>query len=280
MRVSDQDVEQAIASQQMADTDPMAQEINLAHLLVAVPEKADATQVAQLRSQAQALLVRLRAGEDFTSLVKQYSDADRSKGGVFGLRRADRYPPAFVQSTQNVAVGGYAELVRSGAGFHILKLLERHAPTVRTVVQSHASHILLRTGADLSAAQATQRLAALRERIASGQTDFASAAREVSQDGSATQGGDLGWTSPGMFVPEFEEAMNRLQDGQISPPVVSRFGVHLIQLRERRRVALNPRDLREMVRGQLREGKLDEAYTNWAHDLRERAYVELREPPQ
>jgi peptidyl-prolyl cis-trans isomerase SurA len=139
---------------------------------------------------------------------------------------------------------------------------------------------LLRTGPELSQAAAVAKLADIRQRIASGKTDFASAAREYSQDGSAAQGGDLGWATPGMFVPEFEDVMNRLTDGQISNPMVSRFGVHLIQLVERRRVDLSPREVRELIRNQLRETKLDEAYATWTRDVRERAYVELREPPQ
>ncbi len=282
VRISDQDVDRALAEQQAANSDPFAQEINLAQLLVAVPEKADDTLVSQLQAQAQALLVRIRAGEDFVTLVKQHSDGDRSKSGEFGLRRADRYPPSFVQATQKVAVGAVSDLVRSGAGFHILKVLERRAPSAlaRAVVQSHANHILLRTGPELSQAAAVAKLTDIRQRIASGKTDFASAARENSQDGSASQGGDLGWASPGMFVPEFEEAMNRLTDGQISSPVVSRFGVHLIQLVERRRVDLSPREVRELVRNQLREAKLEEAFVTWTRDVRERAYVELREAPQ
>jgi peptidyl-prolyl cis-trans isomerase SurA len=281
VRISDQDVDRTLAEQQAANTDPFAQEINLAQLLVAVPENADASLTAQLQAQAQALLVRMRAGEDFAALVKQYSDADRSKAGAFGLRRGDRYPASFVQATQNVAVGAVSELVRSGAGFHILKVLERRAPSVvKSVTQTRARHILLRTGPDMSAFAASSKLAAIRQNILSGKTDFASAARENSQDGSAAQGGDLGWTAPGQFVPEFEEVMNKLKDGEISPPTVSRFGVHLIQPMDRRKVELNPRDVREVVRNQLRETRLDEAYATWAREVRERAYVELREPPQ
>ena len=282
VRISDQDVDRAIAEQQTANNDPMAQEINLAQLLVAVPERADASLVSQLQAQAQALLVRIRSGEDFATLVKQYSDADRSNGGQFGLRRGDRYPASFVQATQNVAVGAVSDLVRSGAGFHILKVVERRAPSnlVKTITQTRARHILLRTTPQLSVAAATQRLNDLRQRILDGKTDFATAARENSQDGSASQGGDLGWASPGMFVPEFEETMNALAEGEISKPIVSRFGVHLIQVNDRRRVDLSPRDVRELVRNQLREVKLEEAYAAWAKDVRERAYVELREPPQ
>jgi peptidyl-prolyl cis-trans isomerase SurA len=282
VRISDQDVDKALAEQQAANSDPFAQEINLAQLLVAVPEKADDKLVSQLQAQAQTLLVRIRSGEDFASLVQKHSDADRSKGGEFGLRRADRYPPSFVQATQTVATGAVSDLVRSGAGFHILKVLERRAPSAlaKSVVQSHANHILLRTAPELSQTAALAKLAEIRQRITSGKTDFASAAREFSQDGSASQGGDLGWASPGMFVPEFEEVMNRLNDGQISNPMVSRFGVHLIQLVERRKVDMSPREVRELIRNQLREAKLDAAYATWMRDVRDRAYVELREPPQ
>ena len=282
VRITDQDVDRVMAEQRAANTDPLAQEINLAQLLVAVPEKADAGLVAQLQAKAQALLQRVRAGEDFASLVRAHSDSDRSKAGEFGLRRADRYAPAFVQATQGLAVGAVSDLVRTGAGFHILKVLERRVPSSlgKSIQQSRARHILLRTGPELSAFAASTKLAAIRQTIVSGKTDFASAARDHSQDGSAAQGGDLGWASPGMFVPEFEGAMNLLKEGEISQPVVSRFGVHLIQLSERRRMELSVREVRELVRSQLREAKLDEAYANWARDLRERAYVELREAPQ
>lgn len=282
VRVSDQDVDRALAEQLAANTDPLAQEINLAQLLVAVPENADAGTQAQLQARAQSLLQRIRAGEDFASLVKQFSDADRSKAGEFGLRRAERYPAAFVQATQNLAVGGVSALVRSGAGFHLLKVLERRAPSTLTkrVQQSHVRHILLRTGPELSAFAASAKLAALRQSIVSGKSDFASVARDYSQDGSAAQGGDLGWSIPGTFVPEFEEVMNQLKEGEISQPTVSRFGVHLMQLTARRQVELNPREVRELLRNQLRESKLEESYASWARDVRARAFVELREPPQ
>ena len=280
IRISDADVERALAEQQASSNDPMAQEINLAQLLVAVPERADAKQVEQLQAQAQNLLKRIRAGEHFEVLVKQYSDAERTKDGQLGLRRADRYPPVFVQATQKLPVGGISELVHSGAGFHILKVVERHTTADRALVQQRVRHILLRSTPELSAFAAATQLAEVRQRIVSGKTSFASAAREVSQDSSAAQGGDLGWVNPGSFVPEFEEAMNRLKDGEISAPVVSRFGVHLIQVTDQRRVELSAKDVREQLRQQLRETRLEEAYLSWARDVRQRAYVEMREPPQ
>ena len=282
VRVTDQDIDRYLQEQQASNTDPFAQEINLAQLLVAVPEKASSEQAALLYQQAQKVLNRIRAGEDFGTLVKELSAADRNNGGQLGLRRADRYPPSFVLATQKLGVGGVSDIVRSGAGFHILKVVDRRAPAVlvRTVVQSRARHILLRTGPELTSAQAQARLADYKQRILSGKADFQKLAREYSQDGSAQQGGDLGWVSQGTFVPEFEEAMNRLNEGEISNPVVSRFGVHLIQLTERRRVDLSPQELRQMVGNQLRETKYAEAYAVWARDVRERAYVEMRDPPQ
>ncbi len=282
IRISDVDVDRALQEQQTNNADPFAQDINLAHLLVAVPEKANAEQAAALFLQAKKILDRIRAGEDFALLVQELSAADRTNGGQLGLRRADRYPPSFVVATQNLKVGEVSEIVRSGAGFHILKVLEKRAPAAmtRTAVQSHARHILLRVTPQLTQAAALARLADFKKRIQAGTATFQSLAREHSQDGSAAQGGDLGWASPGMFVPEFDEAMNRLTEGQVSDPVVSRFGVHLIELIERRRVELSPREVRELVRNQLREARYEEAFTTWAQDVRARAFVEFREPPQ
>jgi peptidyl-prolyl cis-trans isomerase SurA len=282
IRVTDQDIDRFIQERQANNTDPFTQDINLAQLLIAVPEKASGEQSAQLYLQAQKVLDRIRAGEDFNLLVQQLSAADRKNDGQLGLRRADRYPPSFVLATQKLNVGEVSDLVRSGAGFHILKVVERRAPVqfVQTVVQSRARHILLRTGPQLSEAAAIAKLTEYKRRILGDSAEFQALAREFSQDGSAAQGGDLGWVQPGSFVPEFEQAMNRLNEGEISNPVVSRFGVHLIQLAERRRVDLSQRELREAVRAQLQESKYEEAYSVWARDLRERAFVEMREPPQ
>ena len=282
LRISEADIDRAIAEQQTADSDPTAQEINLANLLVSVSENATAEQVAEKMAQAQRVLARLRAGENFASLVQELSSGDRSNGGQLGLRRADRYPPAFVAATRKLAVGEVSDIVRSGAGFHILKLVERRAPAAqaKAIVQSHARHILLRPTPQLTQAAAIAQVADFKKRIENGSATFQALAKEHSQDGSATQGGDLGWVGPGAFVPEFEEPMNRLADGQISGPVVSRFGVHLIQMLERRRVDLTEREIREAIRAQLRASRYDGAFTTWAQEIRANAFVELREPPQ
>jgi peptidyl-prolyl cis-trans isomerase SurA len=283
VKITEQDIDQYIRDQQ-GSTELSLVELNLAHILVAVPENAPETQVAQLKAKADALHARAKSGADFAQLARESSDAAgaRQNGGVVGLRTADRYPPLFVQAVQSLGEGGVSEVVRSGAGFHIVKVLEKRQgglPGVQ-VTQSRARHILLRTGPQLTESQARERLAELKKRVESGNADFAQLAREFSQDASARNGGDLGWANPGLFVPEFEETMNNLAPGQIAEPIVSRFGVHLIQLMERRQSTLSQREQREIARNLVRERKLDEAYAQWAQDVRARAYVEFREPPQ
>jgi peptidyl-prolyl cis-trans isomerase SurA len=283
VRVSEADIDQYLAEQRLRAQDPAAQQVNMAHILVPVPEGASAQQVAELQARAQALLQQARARADFATLAREHSAAaDRAQGGELGLRSADRYPPLFLQATEGLKPGELAGPVRSGAGWHIIKLLERRYPGLPpdTVTQTRARHILLVPSTQLSEAQAVSKLRDFKRRIQAGETDFATLARKYSQDGSAAQGGDLGWANPGQFVPEFERVMNQLAPGQISEPVISRFGVHLIQVVQRRSVELGEREQRELVRNLLRERKYAEAYENWVRDARARAYIELRDAPQ
>lgn len=278
-RVSDVEVDQYL--QEQTQTSP--QLINVAQILVAVPDDADEKKIDELRVRANWVLARAKSGEDFAALAREVSNsADRNNGGQLGLRSPDRYPPLFIEALQTTAVGGVAGPVRSGAGFHVLKLLEqrREGLPAATVVQQRARHILLRTSAQMTEGMARDKLNDFRRRINASQTDFATLAKENSQDGSAASGGDLGWANPGQFVPEFEEVLNRLAPGQISDPLISRFGVHLIQLLERRNAAISEREQREQVRNMLREKKIDEVYVTWAQEVRAKAYVELRDPPQ
>ncbi|MFN4117713.1 peptidylprolyl isomerase [Acidovorax sp.] len=282
VKVTDLDVDQYLREQQQ-NNDPAAMEINLGHVLVLVPENATPAQVAERQARAQAAADKVRSGTDFAAVAREYSDAPEGQraGGLLGLRPADRYPELFVNSVQGQPVGAIVGPVRSPAGFHVLKVVERSSAGVpTTVVQSHARHILLRTGPQLSETAAAARLADYRRRVLAGTADFAALAREHSQDGSSKNGGDLGWANPGRYVPEFEEAMNALRPNEISEPLVSRFGVHLIQLLERREAKLTQREQRDMARDTVREKKLDEAYATWAQELRGRAYVEYRDPPQ
>ena len=283
VQVTEADIEQFLREQQQGMDQAAVTEMNLAHILVAVPENATQAQLGPLEAKARRLLERARAGEDFIKLARENSDAPGAagNGGQIGLRTPDRLPPLFVDAARELPVGGVSDVVRSGAGFHIVKVLERRQsdqPGIR-VTQSRARHILLRPGGQLTESQARQRLADFKRRIEAGQADFAQLARENSQDASARNGGDLGWASPGMFVPEFEEVLDSLAPGQIAEPITSRFGVHLIQLMERRQQTLTQREQREVARNLVRERKLDEAYRQWAQDVRGRAWVELREPP-
>jgi peptidyl-prolyl cis-trans isomerase SurA len=252
-------------------------------ILIAVPENSTEVQIKLLEAQALDVARRARSGDNFADLAKTFSQTtDRgANGGAFGLRPVDRYPDLFVQAVAALPVGGVSEVLRSGAGFHVLKVLERQqAPTTLMATQTRARHILLRLGPQLSQAQALAQLNALRQNIVSGKADFAESAKRLSQDGSAAQGGDLGWASPGMFVPEFEQTMNRLRPGQLAEPLVSRFGVHLIEVIDRREAPMSEAEQGVMARNVLREKKLDEAYVAWAEDVRGRAYVEMREPVQ
>ena len=281
VRVSDAEVEQYLREQ--TDVAPAAPtEINLAQVLVAVPENATPQQVAERLARAQDVEKRARAGEDFAALARSFSDGtDAAAGGEMGLRSPDRYPELFLQATAQLAAGGITAPVRSGAGFHILKVIDkRQGGALQSITQQHARHILLRLDAQQTEANARERLATMRRRIEAGQADFAALAQASSQDGSAAQGGDLGWSNPGQFVPEFEEVLDALRPGEISEPIVSRFGVHLIQLLERRQYQLNPREQREVARNMVRERKMDEAYRSWLQELRGRAYVEMRDAPQ
>jgi peptidyl-prolyl cis-trans isomerase SurA len=281
VKVSDQEIDQYLRDQ-TNNTDLSGMEVELAQVLVEVPEKATPEQTQTLKARAQKVLERARAGEDFSALIREFSDGmERASGKSMGLRSADRYPILFIQAIQGLDKGAIAGPLRSSAGFHVLKLIDRRSAGLppSTTTQNHARHILLRTGPQLTQPAAVARLADVKKRIQAGQTDFATQAKGLSQDGSAKDGGDLGWAAPGQFVPEFEDVLMSLAPGQISDPVVSRFGVHLIQLIERRETPLSVREQRELVRNFVREKKLDEAYVAWIQDVRGKAYVEFREPP-
>ena len=279
--VTDADIDQFLREQE-GNNDVSSMEINLAQILVAVPENATPEQIAALQRKAQQAADKARSGTDFVSLVNEFSEpALRTGGGLMGLRNAERYPTLFLDATKNLRNGGIAGPIRSGAGFHVLKVVEKKQagmPGVN-ITQTRARHILLRAGPQFNEAAAIQKLADVRKRIVGGQ-DFAALAREISEDGSAKDGGDLGWANPGMFVPEFEQVMNSMAPGQISEPLVSRFGVHIIQVQERRETQLSNREQRELARAALREKKQEDAYVLWAQDIRGRAYVEYREPLQ
>jgi peptidyl-prolyl cis-trans isomerase SurA len=279
IRVQEIDIDEFLAKRQaVASRDS---ELNIAQILVTVPEAAGEELVTQRRARAQAALQRVQGGEGFASVARELSDdANRANGGEIGLRAASRLPDAFVEQVRTLQPGQVSPtILRTGAGFHVLKLVERRDFSGVRVTQTRPRHILLRPSTQVSIDTAQGQLADLRAQIERGAITFEAAARQFSQDGSAAQGGDLGWIMPGSLVPEFEEAMNRLPPGGLSQPVVSRFGVHLIQVTDRREATLDAKQVREQGRNALREQKFEEAYLEWIKDLRARAYIEMRDPP-
>ena len=277
VKVSEQDIDQFFRDRQaQAGAEP--ERIQLAQILVAVPESATADQVRALQAKAQRALDRVRAGEPFAAVAAEVSDAaDRAAGGDLGLRPVDRLPSLFVDAVRDLKDGALAGPLRSGAGFHVLQLVKRSRDAAAlTVIQTRARHILFKSGPKFNEAQATAKLLDFKRLIVAGQADFAALARDNSEDGSAKDGGDLGWTSTGMFVPEFEQVMNQLAPGQIADPLVSRFGVHLLQVMARREAPLSEREQRELARNLVREKKIEEAFILWQQEVRGRAYVEFR----
>ena len=279
IRISDADIERYLDEQRSRATGEA--QLNLAQILVSVPEGANAELLAQRQARADQALARLRAGEDFSKVARELSeDNNREAGGELGLRPASRLPDLFIDGVKDLAVGQFtAQAVRSAAGLHILKVIDRQQGDPFKVTQSHVRHILLRLSDRAQVQQVTRRMDELRRQIDRGEKKFEELAQEFSEDASAAAGGDLGWASPGQFVPEFEQAVNQLALGGLSTPVVSRFGVHLIQLLERRSVTTDPKEVREQARNALRETRYEQAYLDWTKELRLRAYIEMREPP-
>jgi peptidyl-prolyl cis-trans isomerase SurA len=252
-------------------------EYNLSHILIAVPENASPEQIQARRSRAEQALEKIRTGADFRQLAVSVSDApDALQGGLMGWRDAERLPSLFVDAVKTMAIGSLSPILRSSNGFHILKLNDRRGSSSPVIVrQTHARHILIKTNELVPEPEARRRLMVLKERL-DNKTDFAELARLHSEDSSSVKGGDLGWLSPGDTVPQFEHAMDALSPGQISDPVQTPFGWHLIQVLARRNEDMSSEHQRLEARKALRARKSDEAYQEWLRQLRDSAYVEYR----
>lgn len=275
MTVSEGEIDNFLAEQ--SQKKGKAAEYNVAHILVRVPEQASPEQLEARRARAEEALKRLRDGTDFAQVAATYSDApDALQGGAIGWRSQDRLPDLFVDALAKLKPGEVSDVLRSPAGFHVLKLIEvRSAGGPPLVEQAHVRHILIRTNELVSEDEAKRKLLQLRERILNG-ASFAELARLNSDDSSASRGGDLGWVYPGDTVPEFERAFADLKPGEISQPVKTPFGWHLIQLLERRTADMSTDRQRIQARKALLDRKSDEAYQEWLRQLRDRAYVEVR----
>lgn len=253
------------------------EELQLAHIMVVVPEQASAEKIQTYRLKAEQALAKLRAGAPFAQVAAGYSDAgDALQGGNLGWRSADRIPGMFVEAIQKMKPGEVSEILRSPNGFHILKLVDRRSKDAPLVItQTHARHILIKTSELVPENEAKNRLSEIKQRIDNG-VDFAAQAKLYSEDGSAAQGGDLGWLSPGETVSEFEGPMDALKVKQISGLVQSGFGWHLIQVLERRDTDVSAEQKKLQARNAIRTFRSDEAFQDWLRQLRDRAFIEYR----
>lgn len=257
-------------------------EYNIAQILLRVPENANAGAIEDVRKRADDLANQIRGGADFAKLAASFSTAPEAlAGGELGWRTAERLPSLFLDAVKDLKPGELSSLVRSPGGFHILKLVGKRSAVegklaTAPVQQTRVRHILLRVSEITPEADVLRRLTDLRERIVKGNQDFGQLARLHSVDPSATRGGDLGWIYPGDTVPEFERVMNTLQPGEVSEPIRTPFGFHLIQVQERRTEESPMERNRFAARQALRDRKADEAYQEWLQQLRDRTYVELK----
>lgn len=274
LAISDSEVDNYIANK--AKITGVEEELHLAHILVVVPEQASAEKIHAARNKAEQALNQLNSGADFAQVAAGYSDAnDALKGGDIGWRRIDLMPPLFTGELKKLQPGKITPVLRSPSGFHILKLVDRRSSSTPVVItQTHARHILIKTSEIVSESDAMSRLMEIKQRIEGG-ADFAEQARRFSQDGSAQQGGDLDWISPGQTVVEFEEAMNKLQTGMMGM-AQSQFGWHLIQVLERKNADISEQQQRQQARQAIGMFKSDEQFQDWLRQLRDRAFVEYR----
>jgi peptidyl-prolyl cis-trans isomerase SurA len=280
IQISEGEIDNFLAEQ--AGVSAGAVEYNIAQILLRVPDNASTERIEATRRQAEELMRQLRSGGDFARLAASNSASPEAmSGGSLGWRTADRLPTLFLDAIKGLKPGDLAPLVRSPGGFHILKLVgQRDATEGRLasgpVEQTRARHILLRVSDLTPEAEVRRRLLDLRERVVKGGQDFGQLARLHSVDSTATRGGDLGWLYPGDTVPEFERAMALLKPGEVSQPVQSPFGWHLIQVTDRRTDESPIERNRLAARQALRDRKGEEAYLEWIRQLRDRTYVEYR----
>lgn len=252
-------------------------EYDLSHILVTVPESASPEQIQSRRTRAEQALTQVKSGTDFRQVAATFSDApDALQGGTMGWREAARLPTLFVEALQKIQPGEVTELLRSANGFHVLRLNGKRGSTGPVIVrQTRVRHILIKTNELVSEDEARRRLVGLKERL-DNKAEFSELARAHSEDASSVKGGDLGWISPGDTVPEFERAMNGLNPGEVSNPVKTPFGWHLIQIVERRNEDMSKEKQRIDARMALRARKSDESFQEWLRQLRDKAYIELR----
>jgi peptidyl-prolyl cis-trans isomerase SurA len=277
VQVSDAEVDLFLADSAAQQSQKV--EYNVAHILVRLPEQATPERIEAARAKAEKARAEAAGAADFAKVAASYSDAqDALQGGALGWRAPERLPELFAKAIETMKPGELSPVLRSAAGFHVVKLVGQRGETDAggAVPQTRLRHILIKSSEVVSETEARRRLVDLRERVVKGTADFAELARVHSQDPTSAKGGDLGWIYPGDTVPDFERAYQALKVGDISEPVKTPFGFHLIQVLERRSADMTPERKRQQARQALRERKSEEAFQEWLRQIRDQAYVELR----
>ncbi len=279
IQISEAEIDTYLAAEKAAAADKV--EINISQILVRIPENSSPEQIAARKARADEVARQIRTGGDFGKLAGTYSDsADALSGGSIGWRDPDRLPPVFAEALGLLKPGQITPVIKSTTGFHILKLVDKRsaaAAAESSIVQQHrVRHILLKVTPTMTADQAKRKLAELKERLDNKAAKFEELARLVSNDGSASKGGDLGWLEPG-DAPEIEAVVSKLAPGEVSGVVETPYGFHLIQLVERRVQDESKEKKRAAARMVIRDRKLAEAVEDWQRQVRDRAYVEFRD---
>lgn len=274
--VSEREVDNFLATQNLQGDSEQA--FRLLHILVGIPDAPTPEQVQEAEQKLAVIQDLLAEGGDFSEIAAGYSDGQNAlEGGELGWRKQAELPTLFAGVVPNLSVGEVSDVIRSGSGFHLVKLVEKRSEETHLVKQTKARHILIKTNELVTDEAAEKRLKQLRERILNGE-DFAELAKAHSEDtGSAIDGGILGWTSPGVMVPEFEEVMNGLAEGEMSEVFQSRFGWHLIQVDERREQNMADEFKRNKAREQIKQRKIEEELESWLRAMRDEAYIEYRD---
>jgi len=275
INVSESEIDNFLTTQ--ASSNENQDEYEIAHILIRTPEEGATEDVQKAKAKVDEVIKALQAGTNFAKVSASFSDAPNAlEGGSLGWKSSTQMPALFLDALKNMQVGSVSEVLRSPNGFHILKLISKRGGSSPLVIeQTHARHILIKLSEVTSENEGKKKIDLIKERLDNGEK-FEVLARQFSEDGSASNGGDLGWVNPGDTVPLFEKAMNELKDGQISSTVRTPFGWHVIQVLERRKQDMSKEAARLKARQEIRKRKSEEAYQDWVRELRDRAFVELR----
>lgn len=275
VNVSESEIDNFLTSQ--AASNENRDEYEIAHLLIRTPEEGATEDVQKAKVKVDTAINELKAGVSFAKVSASFSDAPNAlEGGNLGWKNATQMPALFLDALKSMQIGEISAPLRSPNGFHVLKLTGKRGGNSPLVIQqTHARHILIKLSEIMSEKDGKIKIDGIKERLDNGEK-FEALARQYSEDSTASNGGDLNWINPGDTVPQFEKAMNELKQQQISPPILTQFGWHLIQVLERRTQDMSKEAARLKARQEIRAKKADEAYQDWVRELRDRAYVEIR----